>query len=141
MPISATDKENTNSKSDCYISASNLTRDSNYVSNHSILAPLNRPDSADYYLTLKSISYNIKENYRYIYALKEQLIKHNPFYARENYVNTNDLIQTKNKVIYQTNLNNYKKLLELRSYKQSDWNAQIGQVFDSVEFHKTKSFR
>lgn len=87
------------------------------------------------------MSYNIKENYKHIYALREPLIKHNSFYARENYVNTNDLIQSKNKVIYQNNLNNYKKLLEIRSYRQSDWNARIGQVFDSVEFHKTKSFR
>lgn len=138
--------------SDSSISKSDtITRDSNYLSNASLM-PQIRADSPEcYYLPNELSNYNLEKNYRFLYVLIEPLIKHSNFYVQESFSEVNDPNRMsitgkrpnyRNVEIYRKNLSNYKKLIAVKSFKSADYlGSKLCEVFNGMEVVKTKSFR
>ncbi len=105
---------------------------------------INRPESPDSYGLNKGSNFNLEKNYRHIYVLIEPLIKHSSsLYQQESFTDT-DIFKSSDET-YKKNLANYNKLVETKSYKSNQLDeykcSKLGQVFDSMEVVKTKSFR
>lgn len=112
--------------------------ESNYVSTASItngVAPL-RVDSPDYSYGMNLKNCDIPRIYKYMYILKEKLIKHSDLY-----IDSYHAIVSKNANTYKKNLANYQKIMEGNTPKEFEPSYKYSVVFQSIESNMSKSFR